>query len=63
VSFLVWRFVGEWRLKMVQKDDVKQEKKKGFIARLMEKLDKKLEEKSKSAGCCSSSKDKGSSCC
>jgi len=48
---------------MVQKDDVKQEKKKGFIARLMEKLDKKLEEKSKSAGCCSSSKDKGSSCC
>ncbi len=48
---------------MVSNNDVKQEKKKGFIARLIEKLDKKMEEKSKSAGCCSTSKDKGSSCC
>ena len=39
------------------------EKKKGFIARLMEKLDKKLEEKSKTNGCCSASKGKGPSCC
>jgi len=38
------------------------EKKKGFIARLMEKFDKRLEEKSKSSGCCSSNKGKGSSC-
>ena len=42
---------------------MEQKKKKGFIARIMEKLDKKLEEKSKSSGCCSSSKNKGSSCC
>ncbi|MCK5213750.1 MAG: hypothetical protein KAR05_00165 [Candidatus Omnitrophica bacterium] len=39
------------------------EKKKGFFARLMEKLDRKLESKAKSRGCCSSEEDKGDSCC
>lgn len=39
------------------------EKKKGIFTRMMEKLDKKLEEKSKKSTCCGSNKDKGSSCC
>lgn len=39
------------------------EKKKGFFARLFERLDKKLEEKAKDSGCCSSNKPKGGSCC
>ncbi len=40
------------------------EKKKGFFARLMEKLDKKMEEKAKAKPCCDSrEKDKGKSCC
>ena len=39
-------------------------KKKGFIARLIEKLDKKMEEKAKSAPCCSpKDKHEGGSCC
>jgi hypothetical protein len=38
------------------------EKKKGFWARLIEKLDKSMEDKAKKAPCCSGSK-KGSSCC
>lgn len=42
----------------------KPEKKKGFFARLLEKLDKNLEEKSKKKTCCGSGPDsKGSSCC
>ncbi len=42
----------------------KPEKKKGFFGKLVEKLDKKMEEKSKSKPCCDS-KDKGEdkSCC
>jgi hypothetical protein len=41
-----------------------QEKKKGFFARLLERIDKKMEAKAKSAPCCNpSSKDKGTSCC
>jgi hypothetical protein len=42
----------------------KEEKKKGFFARLVEKLDKKLEAKAKKTGsCCGSEKDNGNSCC
>jgi hypothetical protein len=42
----------------------KPEKRKGFFGRLIEKLDKKMEEKAKVKPCCHS-KDKGSgkSCC
>jgi len=41
-----------------------QEKKKGFFARLMEKLDKKMEQKAKDTPCCGRSDDnQGSSCC
>jgi len=39
-------------------------KPKGFFARLAEKLDQKLLEKSKSSPCCgSNTKSKDSSCC
>ncbi|MFC1576486.1 hypothetical protein ACFL3J_02310 [Candidatus Omnitrophota bacterium] len=39
-------------------------KKKGFLARLIEKLDKKMEEKAKAKPCCESkSKDKDKPCC
>lgn len=38
-------------------------KKKGFFAKLMEKMDKSMKEKSSKKSCCSGSKDKGSSCC
>jgi len=51
---------------MTDKTNVTQEKKKGFFGKLMEKLDKKMEEKAKNASsCCGSGKekDKGSSCC
>jgi len=50
---------------MTQATEVKQEKKKGFWGRLMEKLDKKMEEKSKKTSCCGGGldKNKGSSCC
>ena len=43
-----------------------QKKKKGFLGKIMEKLDKKLEEKSKNTSCCGGAgqdKGKGSSCC
>ncbi|MBN1913995.1 MAG: hypothetical protein JW788_06315 [Candidatus Omnitrophica bacterium] len=37
---------------------------KGFWARLLEKLDKKMEEKAKGSSCCCSSKKKdGRPCC
>ncbi len=46
----------------MQKSD--KNKKKSFFARLMDKLDKKIEEKSQSTSCCGSkAKDKGKSCC
>lgn len=45
------------------KQNTHDEKKKGWLARWMESLDKKLEEKSKSSCCCSSDKRKGSKCC
>ena len=39
-------------------------KKKGFIGRLIEKLDKKMEEKSKAKPCCDTKgESKGKSCC
>ncbi len=38
------------------------EKKKGFWTKLMEKLDKKMEDKSKAKPCCNSGQ-KGKSCC
>jgi hypothetical protein len=33
-------------------DDKKTVEKKGFFARLMDSLDKKMEDKAKSGGCC-----------
>lgn len=48
----------------MSKDVSKKEKKKGFFGKLIEKLDKKLEEKSKEQSCCSpSDKKNGKSCC
>ena len=45
-------------------NNVKEVKKKSFFARLFDKLDKKMEEKSKSGSCCCKPSDKGdSSCC
>ncbi|NQT28100.1 MAG: hypothetical protein HQ570_00705 [Candidatus Omnitrophica bacterium] len=42
----------------------KSEKKKSFFGRLIEKLDKKIEEKAKTKPCCDSkNKNKGKSCC
>ena len=40
----------------------KSEKKKSIFGKLIEKLDKKMEEKAKTEPCCDS-KDKGKSCC
>jgi len=46
------------------KEDKKTNKTKGFFSRLAEKLDKKLEEKSKSKNpCCCQSQPKDKSCC
>ena len=39
-------------------DDKKSVEKKGFFARLMEGLDKKMEAKAKSGGCCCGPKSK-----
>ena len=39
-------------------------RKKGFFCRLMDKLDKKMEEKAKTKPCCKSTgEDKDKSCC
>lgn len=48
-----------------QNQDAGKGKKRGFFARLIEKLDKKMEDKAKKqGGCCSGSKKgDGSSCC
>ena len=48
---------------MEKQETIKEEKKKGIFGRMMEKLDKKFEEKSKKTSCCGSDKDEGSSCC
>ena len=39
------------------------EKKKSFIAKLLDRLDKKMQEKAKNTSCCSSDKSKGGKCC
>ena len=40
------------------------EKKKGFLAKLIEKLDKKMAEKANQKSCCCNAKtDKDKSCC
>jgi len=45
-------------------EEVKKAKKKGFWARWLEKLDRKMEEKSKSKSCCGGDSDsRGGSCC
>jgi len=39
-------------------------KKRGFLGKLIEKLDKKMEEKAKTKPCCDNQgKNKGASCC
>ena len=44
--------------------NVESAKKKGFFGRLIEKLDKKMEEKAKTRSCCGNkSKDKDKPCC
>lgn len=47
-----------------EKQGKKARNKKSFIAKIMDKLDKKLEEKSKDTSCCNNSnKGKGKPCC
>jgi hypothetical protein len=41
----------------------KTEKKKGFFARMFEKMDSKMEAKAESKPCCCQSDDKNKSCC
>lgn len=49
---------------MTVNENKKNAQKKGFWGKLLEKVDKKLEEKSKKTSCCSpKDKGKGSSCC
>ena len=48
---------------MSEKSEPKQEKKKGLLGKLIEKLDKKMVEKSQKSSCCGPDKSKGSSCC
>ena len=48
----------------MEKENSKEEKKKGFFVKLFETLDKKLADKAKKSGpCCSSKNDSGDSCC
>ena len=46
-------------------EKVKEKQKKGFFARLLDKLDKKMEEKAKSGSCCCKGDDSEGkkSCC
>ena len=47
-----------------EKQGKKAKNKKSFFAKIMDRLDKKLEDRAKGASCCNSSnKDKGKSCC
>ena len=50
---------------MTSNEQVKPKKKKGFFGKMIEKLDKKMEEKANKTSCCGdgADKDKGSSCC
>ncbi len=42
----------------------KKDEKKGFLGKIIDKLDKKMEEKSKEQSCCNpSDKKNGKSCC
>ena len=45
-----------------RQDTVKKKEEKGFFAKMMEKIDKKMEAKAKSS-CCSGKNAKGGSCC
>ena len=48
----------------MENNQKEQPKKKGFFKALFEKLDKKMEEKSKNSGCCCSKDKQGdNSCC
>ena len=44
-------------------DKIKGKESKGFWAKLIAKLDKKLEEKAEKSCCASQDKNKGPSCC
>ena len=47
-----------------KKEEKKTKSKKGFISKIMDKLDRKLEEQAKGASCCNNSnRDKGKPCC
>jgi len=50
---------------MTEKETAKQSKKKGFLGRIIEKLDKKMEQQAQKSSCCGggTDKNKGSSCC
>ncbi|MCA9407964.1 MAG: hypothetical protein KC733_04700 [Candidatus Omnitrophica bacterium] len=49
---------------MSDKNNTEQREKKSFFGKMIEKIDKKLEEKSQKTPCCSpKDKGKGSSCC
>jgi len=43
--------------------DTNKIKKKSFLAKLVEKLDKKMEEKAKTKPCCAKDKPRSKSCC
>ncbi len=48
----------------MSQDNMKQDVKKGWFARWMEKLDQKMKDQARSGSCCcSSDKKKGGSCC
>ena len=50
---------------MTDNKDNSQNKKKGFFGKMIEKLDKKMEDKAKKSSCCGEGSDqgKGSPCC
>ena len=54
--------VENWKEMAMKENNEGKEKKKGFLAEMFEKLDKKMEEKAKENKCCCSS-DKDKSCC
>ena len=52
-SYLVTDLYSFWRLAGIRAlDEVNMAKKKGFIGKLLDKLDKKLEKKAKKKCCC-----------
>lgn len=50
---------------MSSNEQVKTKKKKGIFGKMIERLDKKMEEKANKSSCCGdgTDKDKGSTCC